>query len=185
MPVFHTQVNQKVAPAEETHAVRLGDVRPLRLTKAEFAALEYPVGSGIYPSLKGVPLVLVTDAGSEDGLYVAGGNSIYAESYGEDGVAFLTGATFTDGRFIWKVTWLIPAVTPGVDGTQVAYLAGFHKVIRFEGMGNLSNTGSGGSIPLNGSGFAATVRDGGEVIFTGPAGVTLYRIHFTVWFTKP
>jgi hypothetical protein len=166
------------APKDEAHVARLGDVRVLALTGVQLDAYEDPPGSGLYPGLVGRPWVLVTDQDADEG--------IYAESYPPGtGVEQNTDAEWIDGKTIWKITYAAASITPGVDGAALASsLPAIDTLTRFEGFGNLASNGSGGWVPLGGSGFAVTVRDDGRLIITGPDGVTLYKVHATLWYTK-
>lgn len=161
------------APLEESHVPRLGDVRPLRLTEAEFYALEDPPGSGLFPSLALHPLVIITDADQGEG--------IYAESYGPSGVETNTNAVWADGKSVWKITWTLATLTPGLAGAAVGTVpSAVDTLVRIEGACQVGTT----SVMLNGSGFSAAVADTGEAYVTGPDGVTVSGLHLTVWYTK-
>jgi hypothetical protein len=49
---YKTQISIPKAPEESLEVARLEDVTPLFLTREDFAALESPPGSGLYPALK-------------------------------------------------------------------------------------------------------------------------------------
>jgi hypothetical protein len=95
-----------------------------------------------------------------------------------------TGTLWVDGKPIYQTTFVEPEVIPGLGGTALGTIADLETVVRFEGYGNLADDGSGGTVQIGGSGFAATVRDDGEIVLTGREDVSLYKMRFTVWYTK-
>jgi hypothetical protein len=173
----YTPISTPPPPTDE-HVPRLGDVRVLRLTRAQFDAYENPVSSGLYPGLKTHPFILITD---EDV-----GEGIFAESYPPGpGIELDTNATWLDGKNIWKITYTAGSLTPGVTGTALtSSLPVIDTLVRTEGYANLANNGAEGWIELGGSGFAMTVRDDRKLILTGPASITIYKVHVTLWYTK-
>ena len=142
--------------------IRLGDSRPLAMSRAALNACEDPPSSGLYPSLAGRPFVLVTDEDQEEGQF--------AESYPPgSGIERTTGAVWIDNRPVWQVVYYAASMTPGTSGAALSSaLPAIDKLIRIEGAGNLSNSGAGGWVPLGGSGFAITARDDGTLVVTGP-----------------
>jgi hypothetical protein len=58
---FTNQIKMSTAPTEDDHVVRMKDLPPVFLTQAEYAALESPANSGLYPSLVGKRVVITDD----------------------------------------------------------------------------------------------------------------------------
>jgi hypothetical protein len=161
------------APVLEGHAARLGDVRPLRLSRADFEAMESPPGSGIYPGLAGRPLVLV-----EGGEGIGGGDGA-AERWAE-GVETATGALWLDGKPVWRLTLTAASLVAG--GVQWTLPSPVDTLVRMECWGRAGGDG-GPWIQVNGSAFAAKV-DGDEVTARSPEGMSLRKVHCTLWYTR-
>jgi hypothetical protein len=132
----------------------------------------------LYPGLKTHPFISLVDEDVGEGLY--------AESYPSGpGIEVNTNATWLDGKNIWKITYVAGSITPGVAGTVLtSALPVIETLVRQEGYGNLANDGTQGWVELGGSGFHMTARDNQTLVLTGPAGVTLYKVHVTLWYTK-
>jgi hypothetical protein len=89
-----------------------------------------------------------------------------------------------DGKTIYRQTFTVASVTPGVTGTTLGSIATLDTVVRFEGFGSTANSTTGYVVPLGGSGFAVAVRRNGATLLTGPASAAIYNVYLTVWYTK-
>jgi hypothetical protein len=162
-------------PAEESHVPRLQDVRVLELTRAELASHEDPPGSGFYPALKNRPYILVTDEGVDDP--PDGPDESYAASEID------TGTKWLDGKNIHRITFAAASVTPGETGAVLGNVL-HDTLVQARGYGNMASDGTGNWVEIGGSGFFMTLKDDGDLVLIGPAGVALHKIHVTLWYTK-
>ena len=120
----------------------------------------------------------MTDGSSESGV-IPGGD------FAAPGVESDTGVKWIDGKFIYRMSFTAASVAPGTAGADLSTsVPALDSLVRMEGYGNLSASGSGGWVEIGGSGFSMTVRDDHRLTVVGPAGVTLYRVHVTIWYTK-
>jgi hypothetical protein len=157
----------------EAEVPRLGDLRPWILTESQLGTYESPPGAGLYPGLASRPWVLVTDQDPDEGPL--------GEAYEPPGDEADTRVPWTDGKTIWKVTFLAGPAVPGLAGIVMGNVPGIGTVVRMTGCAVVSGLGT---VEINGSGFGATVQANGDVRVFGPDGVALSSLHMTVWFTK-
>jgi hypothetical protein len=160
-------------PTAEGHAIRLEDARPLVLTKSQLDALEVPPGSQLYLFLANRPFVVVTDDELQD--EPVGG------SYGPDGVEVDTGATWLDGKKVYRLTVAFGNLTPGDTGAPVVSGILADAFVHWEGVVKLSD---GTWVFVGSSGFRATVDSVGAARLYGPVGETIDSGHLTFWYTR-
>jgi hypothetical protein len=166
----------------EDHLTPLGQVRPLRLTRTQFNSYEDPPGSGLYPDLINRPIVIV------EGVIVPIPPSASGEGggYVTPGTEMDTGSTWHDGKVIYQTTYAAATLTPGTTGANLSSSTPqIDMLIRMTGCANLASDGTGGWVVLGGSAFYATLRDDRKLVVFGPDSVPIYKVHMTIWYTKP